>query len=168
MRLRRFKPRVAGMDVSAPMEVASREEVARLLFYRQMINEKGEIQNAAFPMDDIVQENGRSLSVDRCGLLGKSPHRLLERKADKFAKAGSNRSKHGYCLAIAGQVRSLQGQDNEQLFEIVPDPVAQPNPAPWDRAHAKLVSADPSSRKAYLRGYRDKLIAVFSNNVRLF
>ena len=158
-----FKPEPAN-----PADLEDRETVARLLFYAQMINARGEIQSNAFPMDDILGEGGRSLSVDRCRLLGRNYHSLLEQKAGKFAKSGSNRAKHGYCLAVVGHIRAIRGGEGEQLFDVLPDSIEQSPPEPWDCAHAKLIAAKHGFSKSYLRGYRDKLCELFSKRIHRF
>ena len=148
--------------------VGNEETVARLLFYAQMIDATGKIQSNAFPMDDLIEKDGRSLSVDRCNLLGQDPRVLLERKAEKFASADRNRAKHGYCLSVVKGIRSIRGSSGEQLFDVLPDPIEQSPPDPWDNAHGKLTGAAPDFSKSYLRGYRDKLCDLFSQNIRIF
>ena len=150
------------------VEVADEEEVARLLYYPQMINKKGELQDFAFPMNDLMEAKGRSISVDRCWLMGKDFHQMLERKAEQFARSDRNRAKHGYCLAVVKRIRSILGTSNEQLFEVRADAIVQANSNLWDHAHAKIVRANPCHTKGYLRGYRDKLSTLFSQDFRRF
>ena len=148
--------------------VENDENVSRLLFYARMIDDQGRIQKSAFPMSDIVQEKGRSVSVDRCKILGYRFHNLLAQKAGKFADVSKDRAKHGYCLAVAGKIRFIQGASGEQLFDILPDAIKQDRPDPWDCAHAKLVRANPIFSESYLRGYRDRLCELFSEHICLF
>lgn len=144
------------------------EDVSRLLFYDQMIDAENRLQKSAFPMGDILEENNRSLSVDRCMILGRSFHDLLARKSRKYADANKGRAEQGYCLAATGHIRSIQGDSKEQLFDVLPDPIERANPDPWDSAHAKLICANPKLTKGYLRGYRDKLCDLFSERIHLF
>ena len=148
--------------------VADEEEIARLLFYPQMVNQQDELKKSAFSMEELMEEGGHSLSVDRCRLMGKDFHRALGRKAGQFASADKGRAKHGYCLAVVKRIRSIRGASNEQLFEVQADAIVQARPDPWDQAHAKIVSASPSHTKGYLRGYRDKLCGLFSAEIRRF
>ena len=154
------------MAAQSPEEVQGEEKIARLLFHPQMVSQEGELKPNAFPMDDLVEANGRSVSVDRCGLLGKDFHQTLAKKAAKFANPDTGRHKHGYCLAIVRRVRAILGASNEQLFEVQADAIAQARPDPWDRAHAKIVRACPSHGKGYLRSHRDKLCTLFSEGMR--
>jgi len=140
------------------------EPVSRLLFYPQMIDADNNLQSSAFPMDEIVEKEGRSISVDRCKVLGPEYHDILDRKATHFAKEGKNRSKHGYALAVTGRIHKIVGKQNEQLFMVSPDKIHKLPPDPWDDAHAKLTRMDPNHNKGYLRSYRDKLCELFSEN----
>lgn len=148
--------------------VCNAEDIARLLFFAQMIDDDGKITNAAFSTEELVEQNGRSVSVDRCWLLGEGYYHILKLKAAVLANDEKNRAKYGYATAMASDIRAIIGSDGCPVFDVFPDEIVQPAPDPWDCAHAKLVRARKGLTKGYVRGYRDKLQDLFSKNITLF
>ena len=147
--------------------VAGDETIARLLYYPDMVTAQGRLENSAFPVQDLAKTNGRSLSVDRCALLGSDFHQLLDATAQQFADARKGRSKHGYCLATVARIRAIRDQSGGQVFDVVPDPIT-PSVNPWDPAHATISLARPEITKSQLRGHRDKLRRLFAEALRPF
>ncbi|MCY4207288.1 MAG: hypothetical protein OXD29_04970 [Roseovarius sp.] len=145
--------------------VNDHEQVARLLFYPQMVYADGTPKPNIFPTDELTALNGKNgVSVDRCELLG-DPARLLRQKADEMANPAAERIPWGYCIGKAEQIRLIAIADNEsqQAFKICPDAVASARtPRPWDLAHAIVVKFDNSCTRAQMRGVRDKLMQAFS------
>ena len=134
-----------------------------------MIGADGVLKPNAFPADELVEKKeGRSVSVDRCSLLGNQAHGLLERKAGEIADAEKNRSKYAYGVAVVRRVRLIRDEGGRQVYEIFPDPIQKDDERPWDHAHAKLVRADASVTKAKARAFRDKLIDLFSERITFF
>jgi len=133
-----------------------------------MIGVDGVLKQNAFPADDLVERGGRSVSLDRCSLLGDQAHRLLERKAAEIADAEKNRAKCAYALAVVRRVWKIRDDEGKQIYQIFPDPIEKGEERPWNYAHAKLVRADPSITKAKVRLYRDKLIELFSERIAYF
>ena len=149
--------------------VKDSEQIARLLFYPQMIKEDKLLPNV-FPMNELLAKKGKNgLSVDRYDLLN-DPSHLLYKKASKFANANKDRNLFGYCVGGIRQVRNITVyQSSAQALDVWPDAIKDNDPPdPWDNAHALLRKFDKSYTKAHLRGVRDKLIILFSKRIITF
>ena len=139
------------------------ENLVRLLFTDRMTSSAGKLEKEAFPVDELVEKNGKSVSVDRLGLLPDC--KWIMHKLVTYENPSRGRARWGFALGCSGCIRSIFSQDGKQVFEVCPDPIKNFPPAPWDKAHAKIVRADVSFTKGFVRGYRDKLVDVFQGNV---
>lgn len=139
------------------------EQLVRVLFTDRMTSSAGELESEAFPVDELIEKDGKSVSVDRLDLL---PDReCIKHKLITYENPSRGREKWGFALGVVGAVRAITSQDGRRVFEVYPDPIENFPPAPWDRAHAKIVRADSSFTKAFVRGYRDQLIGIFQGQV---
>ncbi len=146
------------------------EQIARLLFYPQMIRD-GVLEPSAFPMEELLASKGKNgSSVDRCDLLA-GRDTLLHRKAHENANADGNRNPYGFCIGKTGQVRAITTGDVNpaQALEVWPDEITDNDPSkPWDHAHALIRKFDDAYTRANLRGARDRLSDVFSHCIVRF
>lgn len=148
-------------------KLGDEEELVRVLFTDRMTSSVGELEKEAFPVDELIEREGKSVSVDRLGLL--PDRKWIEHKLLTYENPSRGREKWGFALGLVGAVRAISSQDGARVFEVYPDPIEHFPPAPWDRAHAKIVRADSSFTKGFVRGYRDKLVDIFQINVtRIF
>ncbi|MCY4228381.1 MAG: hypothetical protein OXF20_11990 [Gammaproteobacteria bacterium] len=153
-------------------QVHDDEEVARLLFFPQMVDHSGgQLKQTVFPMDELLaNKNKRGVSVDRCGML-KDYETLLHSKAHENANPEGGRHPYGYCLGKVKHIRSIKIEYDgaKQAFEIFSDPILDNNPSrEWDHAHALIVRFSDIYTRGLLRGFRDRLIEVFSSSVKRF
>ncbi len=153
-------------------QVHNDEEVARLLFFPQMVDSfNGQLRQTVFPMDELLAiKNKRGASVDRCAML-KNYETLLRIKAHENANPEGDRHPYGYCLGKVRHIRSIKIEydGSKQAFEIFSDPIADNNPPrEWDHAHALIVRFSDTYTRGLLRGFRDYLIEVFSSSVKRF
>lgn len=146
------------------VKVAEFENVVRLLFSHRMTGEDGELTPEAFPTDELIEKNNKSVSVDREEMLLDYNHIL--NKLITYERPEKGRAKWGSSHAIVDAIVSIKDQDGTQVFRVLEDPLENYPPAPWDAAHAKIVRADESFSKGFIRGYRDKLVKVFQSDVR--
>ena len=149
--------------------VGDDEQIARLLFYPQMIRD-GELQPAAFPAEELAAEKGKNgSSVDRCDLLV-DRDRILCDKAHEIENPTSKRELYGFCLCESKQIRAIKKETNfAQALEIFEDKImGNDPPKPWDHAHALIRKFDASDTKAKIRGTRDKLCKIFSAHIVQF
>lgn len=143
--------------------VADGEQIARLLFYPQMIRD-GVLQPSAFPMDELLARRGKTgASVDRCQLL-EDRDALLREKAQDNANAAGGRAPYGFCIGQAHEIRAItEDQNAAQALDVWPDEIKDNNPPkPWDDAHALIRKFDDTYTRANLRGTRDRLSDIFS------
>lgn len=149
--------------------VKDKEKIARLLFYPDMVEGK-KLKDNAFPMDELLAKKDKNgSSVDRYDLL-KDPENLLYQKAKKYANPNAGRNPFGFGLAYAREVRRITiNSGSDQAFEVLPDP-SQNNkhPEPWDHAHALIRKYCNTYTRGRLRGVRDHLIELFSENIQEF
>ncbi len=147
--------------------LGNQEVLVRVLFTDRMTSSDGELEKEAFPVDELVEKDGKSVSVDRLALLPSCE--CISHKLVTHENPCRGREKWGFALGRAEGVRAISSQDGVRVFEVYPDPIENFPPAPWDRAHAKIVRADASFTKGFVRGYRDKLVEIFQGQVtRLF
>lgn len=147
--------------MSVPVE--DHEEVIRLLFTDRMTSSVGELEKEAFPVDELIERNGKSVSVDRLLLL---PDReCIKCKLITYENPPRGREKWGFASGCVEYIRAIHSQDGMRVFEVYADPIENHPPAPWDPAHAKIVRADENFTKGFVRGYRDKLVEVFQGSV---
>jgi hypothetical protein len=147
--------------------LGNEEVLVRILFTDRMTSSSGELENEAFPVDELIEKDGKSLSVDRLAFL--LSHDCIKHKLITFENHSRGREKWGFALGLVGGIRSITSQDGARVFGVHPDPIENFPPAPWDRAHAKIVRADASFTKGFVRGYRDKLVEIFQAQVtRIF
>jgi len=128
-----------------------------------MTSSNGKLENEAFPVDELIGKAGKSVSVDRLVLLPSND--WIKHKLITYENPSRGREKWGFALGRAEDVRLITSQNGAKVFEVYPDPIENYPPAPWDRAHAKIVRADASYTKGFLRGYRDRLVDVFQAKV---
>ena len=150
-------------------EVSDHEEIARLLFYPQMVR-NGELEPSAFPMDELLAKNGKNgSSVDRCDLL-KDKVAILKQKSKEISNPAAQRSPYGFCTARAEQIRAIPEEKNsKQALDVFPDEIRDNDPPkPWDHAHALLRKHNNEYTRANLRGTRDHLTKIFSKNLTEF
>ena len=147
--------------------LGNEEELVRMLFTDRMTSSDGELEKEAFPVDELIEKDGKSVSVDRQELL--PSFECISQKLVTYENPSRGREKWGFALGLVEGVRSISSQHEARVFEVYPDPNENFPPAPWDPAHAKIVRADASFTKGFVRGYRDKLVEVFQGRVtRLF
>ncbi|MCY3674444.1 MAG: hypothetical protein OXH65_05620 [Paracoccaceae bacterium] len=149
--------------------VKDKEKIARLLFYPMMVK-NGVLTPAAFPMDELLaQKDKNGSSVDRYDLLN-GPENLLYQKARKNANPNAGRNPFGFGLAYVRDVRSLKiNSGSDQALEIYPDALQdKQHPDPWDHAHALVRKYCDTYKRGRLRGVRDYLIELFSENIHEF
>lgn len=139
------------------------EQIARLLFYPQMIRD-GVLEPSAFPMDELLARKGKNgSSVDRCELL-EDRDKMLCDKAHENANAAGGRAPYGFCLGKSEEIRAIEEENSSaQALEIFADEITDNDPPkPWDHAHALIRKFDSSYTRANLRGTRDQLSEIFS------
>lgn len=147
--------------------IAEDEQVARLVFYPQMIGDNGCLTPAAFPTDELLAKQGKKgASVDRWRLLedqDQAPEALLCQKAQAMGKPDRGRAPHGFCVAQTGDIRAIRQQGcSTQAFEICPDGIKGNNPPkPWDHAHALIRTIDAACTRGKIRGVRGRLSEIF-------
>lgn len=147
------------------------ERIARIIYYPQMI--EGEtLRENAFPTDELIKKKNKDgCSVDRCNLMD-DHDRLLREKAIKNSNPGADRSPYGYCIATAGRIRGLKvlyAQEPAQALDVFPDPInAEGERNPWDHAHALLCKKNENYTRSQIRGMRDQLVALFSEEIVRF
>ena len=155
--------------------VSDGEQIARLLFDPQMIRD-GDLLPSVFPMDELLTEKGKNgSSVDRCDYL-KDKNSLLQKKAIEMSNSSKNRNPYGYCLGQVDRIRAIEieqsqanGTNPKQALDVWPAPITQNvHPKDWDTAHALLKKFDNSYTRAHLRGARDQLMKIFSNEIVRF
>lgn len=147
------------------------ERIARIIYYPQMI-EGATLKENAFPTDELIKKkNKNGCSVDRCDLMD-DHDRLLREKAIKYANPGADRSPYGYCIATARRIRELKIQntkDSAQALDVFPDPINKEGEQnPWDHAHALLHKKNENYTRSHIRGMRDHLVALFSEEIVQF
>lgn len=148
------------------VDVTDQEQIARLLFQAQMIeSHDGKLTPMAFPTQELLCEKGKNgVSVDLCSLLGGDRDAVLFEKAKQIANPEKDRSMYGYCIASAGQIRSIrEALGSAQALEIVPDPLhSNSSNKSWGDAHALLRKLDDNYTKANLRGVRGELMKILA------
>ncbi len=153
-----------------PDRVDDSEEIARLLLYPQMIKD-GKLKPSAFPVDELLAKEGKDgSSVDRCQLLPEI-YCTLKDKAEEIANPHADRNPYGFSVAKASEIRNIPFNSKlERAFEIWPDPIVRDKepPKPWDDAHALIRGFDSSFTPGKIRGVRDKLIDLFSQQIVRF
>jgi hypothetical protein len=149
------------------VEVPRCEHIYRLLFTDRMVDVNGKLSLEAFPTDELVEIDGKSVSVDRESLIQDG---WLVCKLITYERPRSGRAKWGHCKSLVSRVTGITSQDGEQVFSVLEDRITGNFPPnPWDEAHAKIVRAKQSFSKGFVRGYRDKLIEAFEPTAtRLF
>ena len=145
--------------------IADNEELNRLLFAGQMVDENGHLKIESFPMDELLEKEGKSASLDRTALLPNPTQNLVE-KLLELENRDKNRSAWGLGKSLASSVRQIELQDGRQAFDVFEDRLVNNPPKVWDNAHAKLTRAKPEFSRSLLRGCRDKLIECFSENIQ--
>jgi len=143
--------------------VCNSEDVVRLLFFHRMTSDSGVLEKEAFPADELAEVSGKSVSVDRLNLI-KVPEDI-DNKLATFERPEKGRSRWGFTYSGVQAVSNIRSQCGKQVFAVFEDPIENYPPAPWDAAHGKLVRANSSFSKSFVRGYRDKLVEVFQANV---
>ncbi|MEM9059963.1 MAG: hypothetical protein AAGD13_05830 [Pseudomonadota bacterium] len=142
------------------MSVSDDEEVVRLLFNPQMIDDHGSlIEETCFPTQELVEKNGKSCSVLRSALLVNKTI-AIDLRLQKMANPDKNRLAYGYAEALCAQIHAIQDHSGKQIFKVFEDSILKDGT--HDKAHAKLVRASPKFSKNLVRGYRDKLVEAFS------
>jgi hypothetical protein len=144
-------------------KVGSNEAVIRLLFHHRMVSEIGILSPEAFPTDELIEKGGKSVSVDRSALL-KVPEQV-RCKLVTYERPDKGRAKWGYAESVVQKIEGILDADGRSVFSVFADPLENFPPSPWDHAHAKVVRADASFGKGFVRGYRDKLIEAFQASV---
>ena len=140
------------------------EELNRLLFSEQMVGDDGILKAEAFPMDELLEKDDKSASLDRSALLA-DRDTLLRQKLNELSNPESRRAAWGIGRSVASEVRTIALQDGRQAFEIFEDKLDNDPPKPWDEAHAKLVRSNSEYTRGLIRGCRDKLIDCFSQSI---
>ena len=133
----------------------------------------GDLLPSVFPMDELLTKKGKNgSSVDRCDYL-KDIDSLLQKKAIEMTNSSKNRNPFGYCLGQVDRIRAIEtyqsqasGTNPKQALDVWPAPITQnAHPKDWDTAHALLKRFDNSFTRGQLRGARDQLVKIFSNNI---
>ena len=133
----------------------------------------GDLLPSVFPMDELLTKKGKNgSSVDRCDYL-KDIDSLLQKKAIEMSNSSKNRNPFGYCLGQVDRIRAIEtcqsqasGTNPKQALDVWPAPITQnAHPKDWDTAHALLKRFDNSFTRGQLRGARDQLVKIFSNNI---
>lgn len=138
------------------------ENLCRLLFYHRMVSEDGALGKEAFPTNELIEAQGKSVSVDVMSSLSVPEH--IYNKLVTYENPKAGRSKWGYAFANSAEIESVLSQCGKQVFKCTPDPLTSFPPAPWDHAHAKITRASEDMGKGFVRGYRDKLRQLFQQN----
>ncbi|KAA0909530.1 hypothetical protein FLO80_21100 [Aquicoccus porphyridii] len=149
--------------------VDDEEQVARLLFYPQMIR-NGELEPSAFPMDELLAKKGKNgSSLDRCHFL-KDRDGLLRQKAEEKQNPAGKRSAFGFCVANVGKIRAISEAESEDpALQVLADRITENDPPePWDDAHALMRKHRDDYTRANLRGIRDHLSKAFSELVEFY
>lgn len=144
--------------------VPDHEGIVRLLFSHKMTAENGLLTVEAFPTDELVENNNKSVSVDREVML--PDQSCIINKLVTYERPDKGRAKWGSAHATVSAIVSIKDQNGVQVFKVLEDPLHNYPPAPWDAAHAKIIRADKTFSKGFVRGYRDKLVQAFQNDVR--
>lgn len=140
------------------------EHVVRLLFTTRMVNESGTLGKEAFPVDELIERSGKSVSVDEMSKIQIPSH--VSHKLETYQNPTKGRHRWGYSYAVCHQVESIKAQTGEQVYAVFKDPIKTNfPPAPWDHAHAKIVRAQSEFTKSFIRGYRDQLTELFQQEV---
>ncbi len=162
-------------------EIRDEEEIARLLFYPQMVRD-GELTPSAFPLDELLTKKGKNgASVDRCDLLV-DRDALLEQKSGEISNPDGGRKSFGFCVGLTAEVRAIEttvkekepesGVETEvkrQALDVWPDEITENDPPKqWDQAHALMKKFDENYTRAHLRGTRDDLVEIFSKQIITF
>ena len=146
------------------------EDIARLLLHPQMIK-NGKPKPSVFPVDELLAKKGKNgSSVDRCRYLP-DRDKLLKSKAEEIANPSANRNPYGFFVSTASDIRKIKfDTESKQAFEIWPDKIVRDKgpSKPWDDAHALLRGFDNCSTPGKIRGVRDKLIGLFSQQIVRF
>lgn len=147
------------------MSLCPKEEVVRLLFSDRMIGDAGVLTVQAFPIDELIESNGKSVSVDRTSLLTPG---MIEDKLVTYENPERGRERWGWCAAsVSSIIQIVDQKDNTPVFDVREDQILNNFPPnPWDHAHAKIVRAHAGMTKGFIRGYRDKLLDVFQGGVK--
>ncbi len=145
-------------------QVASEEQLVRLLFSTRMVDDSGTLGKEAFPVDELIEKSGKSVSVDELSKLDMPEH--VDNKLETYQNPARDRHRWGFALAVCSQITSIMSQEGLQVYSVLKDPIeGNFPPAPWDHAHAKIIRADSSFGKGFVRGYRDKLTELYQENV---
>lgn len=140
------------------------EIVIRLLFSDRMVVENGRLTSEAFPVDELMESNGKSVSIDRCHLMNPD---WIQSKLITYEKPEKGRARWGASYSAVSNVLDIQDEAKRSVFCVCADEIIDNFPPnPWDHAHAKIVSAQPEKGKGFIRGFRDKLIDAFSLDIR--
>lgn len=151
------------MAPSLTNELDHSEEIARLLFEHRMVAQNGVIGKEAFPVDELIEKNNKSVSVDRTSMMEMGWYIL---KLRTYEKPENGRAGWGMAIASVRQVADITTVEGLPVFSVCEDPITSFPPPPWDPAHAKIVRAKPEYTKGFVRGYRDKLVAAFQENCK--
>lgn len=140
------------------------ENVVRLLFSTRMVDGSGTLGKEAFPVDELIEKAGKSVSVDEMSQIEIPGH--VSQKLETYQNPLRDRHRWGYAFATCNQIVNIKSQTGEQVYAVFKDPI-ETNfpPAPWDQAHAKITRASPAFGKGFIRGYRDKLTELYQLQV---
>lgn len=152
-----------SLEGAAP--VGNTERIVRFLFFPQMIDRDGKLTPSAFPIDEIIEDKGKSLSTTR-EQLALERGWVLELMCRERANPEKDRAAFGHAIGAAKSIRAIvvDSKSGEKLFDIVPDPVLFKGET--DTTHAKVSSANPAWKKAFIRGFRDKLADAFNERIQ--
>jgi hypothetical protein len=132
-----------------------------------MIDGEGKLSSEAFPTDELIENGGKSVSVDQESLILQE---WLTWKLVTYERPEAGRAKWGHCKSLVATIRGITSPDGQQIFTVLEDRITGNFPPnPWDHAHAKVVRASKDFSKSFVRGYRDKLVEAFEPTIlRIF
>lgn len=149
----------AGCEV-----VDNSEEVARVLFDPDMVDSAGNLTARAFPTDELVRKNGKTVSVNRSSKFDDS-HAEIKRRAAVMENPEKGRSAWGYRLGLVESVRQIRDSENQQrIFQVYCDPVEFDGKI--DVFHASITKASEGYTRGYVRGFRDHLATAFNKSIQ--
>lgn len=150
--------------------VKNDEEVIRLLFHPQMVNDKGEAEEVCFSTKELMEERGSSVSILRSLMLA-DKFTDIRTRLEQMENPAKLRAKFGCLLAVCDEIRRVFSNPDEQnfpgrqVFKVVPDPKLKDGSI--DPPHAKICRASPDFTKGFIRGYRGELLKAFNRLVKL-
>jgi len=144
--------------------VLASEQLIRLLFHHRMVDSSGVLGSEAFPTEELIEKNGKSVSVDRLSMINRLD--LIYHKLLTYENPTKGRAKWGHAVASRAQIEAITSQCGKQVFSCCSDPVVGNFPPnPWDAAHAKVTRARAEYSRGFVRGYKDKLCLEFQKSV---